>query len=58
MDWRGWQMALRKLEWLESMSLIQIKENKQIYKLQEMEKSHKMGQFWMDYVPCLVRGKS
>lgn len=51
-------MALRKLEWLESMSLIQIKENKQIYKLQEMEKSHKMGQFWMDYVPCLVRGKS
>lgn len=51
-------MALRKLEWLKSMSLIQIKENKQIYKLQEMEKSHKMGQFWMDHVPCLVRGKS
>ena len=39
-------MGLGKLEWLESMSLIQIKENKQIYKLQGNGEKSQIGTNW------------
>lgn len=50
-------MRLEKLEWLVSISLIQIKENKEFTNYTGMEKNHKMGQMGLGRMSCIVKCK-